>query len=126
VHLRTRENIRRLGLEGELNSVKNLIITEPMGYLDFLNLVSNAKFIMTDSGGLQEETTALGVPCLTLRDNTERPITVEEGTNTMVGSNEENIINEGLKIIENGGKSGRTPKFWDGKAAERIVDILKC
>lgn len=126
VHLRTRENIRRLGLEGELKSVKNLIITEPMGYLDFLNLVSNAKFIMTDSGGLQEETTALGVPCLTLRDNTERPITVEEGTNTMVGSNEENIINEGLKIIENGGKSGRTPEFWDGKAAERIVDILKC
>lgn len=125
VHLRTKENIKKSGLGKVADSIKNLILTEPMGYLDFLNLVTNAKFVLTDSGGLQEETTVLGVPCLTLRNNTERPVTVWEGTNTLVGNNPEVIIAESRKILENKGKTGRTPSLWDGNAAERIVNILR-
>ncbi len=125
IHLRTVENIKKYGLSDEMRSLKNLITTAPMGYLDFLKLVSNSKFVLTDSGGLQEETTVLGVPCLTLRVNTERPITALEGTNTLVGNNTETIINESLKILNEEAKGGRVPTFWDGKAAERIVNILE-
>lgn len=124
VHVRTKANLERLGFGGRLDSMKNLVVTEPMGYLDFLNLVSNSKFVLTDSGGLQEETTVLGVPCLTLRNNTERPITVHEGTNTIVGNDCETIINKSAEILKNGGKVGKTPTFWDGNSAERIVNIL--
>lgn len=124
VHLRTRENLKRFGYEEEMAFMKNLIMTEPLGYLDFLNLVTNSRFVMTDSGGVQEETTVLGIPCLTLRDNTERPVTVSEGTNTLVGNDPDMILNEGLKILRYGGKRGKRPRLWDGKAAERIVDII--
>lgn len=124
VHLRTKENLTRFGYEQKMTSMKNLIMTNPLGYLDFLNLVTNSRFVMTDSGGLQEETTVLGIPCLTLRKNTERPVTILEGTNTIVGNDPDVILKEGLKILKDGGKKGRTPRLWDGKAAERIVDIL--
>ena len=80
---------------------------------------------MTDSGGLQEETTALGIPCLTLRENTERPITVTEGTNTIVGNDPKVIIDSALEVLDNGGKAGRIPEMWDGKTAERIADVIE-
>jgi UDP-N-acetylglucosamine 2-epimerase (non-hydrolysing) len=99
-------------------------IIDPLGYLDFLQLMMNCKFVMTDSGGIQEETTALNVPCLTIRSTTERPITVNEGTNVLVGSDTRRIVDEALKIIDIGGKKGGCPMFWDGRAAERIVSIL--
>ena len=86
--------------------------------------MSNAELILTDSGGIQEETTILDIPCLTLRENTERPITVREGTNTIVGNNTAKIIEESFKILKSNRKSGKVPKFWDGKSAKRIVKIL--
>jgi UDP-N-acetylglucosamine 2-epimerase (non-hydrolysing) len=97
----------------------------PQGYLEMLGLLSNATFVLTDSGGIQEESTALGVPCLTLRENTERPITVDQGTNTIVGTNSELIMSCVNEILIGKGKIGRIPEFWDGCAAERIVDDLK-
>ncbi len=96
----------------------------PIGYLDFLCLLSRATLVMTDSGGIQEETTALGVPCLTLRENTERPITISEGTNLLVGSDPCKIVAAAQDILAGKGKAGRIPPLWDGHAAERIVDIL--
>jgi UDP-N-acetylglucosamine 2-epimerase (non-hydrolysing) len=90
-----------------------------------LGLMQSAKMILTDSGGLQEEATALGVPCVTLRENTERPITVEEGTNTIVGTDPEQIKACADDILATGGKSGRIPEYWDGKAAERIIATIK-
>ena len=80
--------------------------------------------MLTDSGGIQEETTVLGVPCLTLRENTERPVTVSEGTNTIVGGDPEVIVAEARRVLESGGKKGRTPRLWDGQAAERILDVM--
>ena len=96
----------------------------PLGYLDFLNLMSEAKVVLTDSGGIQEETTILGVPCITLRDNTERPITVECGTNVLVGSNPEKIVREFNRVCRDGRVPLRTPQYWDGNAARRIIDTL--
>lgn len=124
VHPRTTNMINEFGLENRINQIPNLILTKPAGYLDFLALIKYSKVVLTDSGGLQEETTALGIPCITLRENTERPITVEEGTNTIVGNKTENIIKEWKNIIRNGGKSGRIPELWDGKTAIRISDII--
>ena len=124
VHPRTTNMINEFGLDNRINQVPNLILTKPVGYLDFLALMKYSKVVLTDSGGLQEETTALGIPCITLRENTERPITVEEGTNTIVGNKPENIVKEWKNISINGGKSGRIPELWDGKTAERICDIL--
>ncbi|MGE5304037.1 MAG: non-hydrolyzing UDP-N-acetylglucosamine 2-epimerase [Alphaproteobacteria bacterium] len=96
----------------------------PLGYLDFLHLMSNAKVVMTDSGGVQEETTILGVPCVTLRENTERPVTVEEGSNVLVGSKPENIVRE-FNRVWRGSRAGRcSPRFWDGHAARRIIKVL--
>ena len=99
-------------------------LLEPLGYLEFLSLTSRAKLVLTDSGGLQEETTALGIPCLTLRENTERPITVEEGTNLVVGVDPARVRAEVQLILTGGGKAGRVPALWDGRAAERIVDAV--
>jgi len=101
-----------------------LRIVEPLGYLDFLALAAHARLVLTDSGGVQEETTALGVPCLTLRENTERPVTISEGTNTLVGRDPERIVSAAAAVIEGRGKKGRVPELWDGKAAERIAEVL--
>jgi len=121
VHPRTTAAIART-LGGE---APRLLTTAPLGYLEFLRLMADARFVLTDSGGIQEETTALGIPCLTLRDNTERPITVTHGTNTIVGSDAAAIRAEVGKILDGGGKKGRVPELWDGKASRRIVDILQ-
>jgi UDP-N-acetylglucosamine 2-epimerase (non-hydrolysing) len=120
VHPRTRSRIEEFGLE---ESVKSLILLEPQPYLDMVQLMSQAKLVLTDSGGIQEETTVLGVPCLTIRENTERPVTLDEGTNTLVGASA--IIREAEHIIKTGGKQGRCPELWDGRAAERIVRFLE-
>ncbi len=132
IHPRTRKMARAFGLDrafAELPSPDRtldpgLYVTDPLGYHDFLNLWKDALFVMTDSGGLQEETTALGIPCLTLRENTERPVTIWEGTNTLVGTDPEAIVREARAILEGRGKAGRIPELWDGKAAERIVRVL--
>ena len=124
MHPRTRKNIYELGLSSILNTSSDILFTEPLGYLDFLKLEMNAKFILTDSGGIQEESTYFGVPCLTLRENTERPITVTEGTNHLVDLNVESIVNSAREIIEGNVKKGKIPKYWDGKTANRIVKVL--
>ncbi len=103
---------------------QKIYVTSPLGYLDFLCLMSNSKLVLTDSGGIQEETTILGIPCLTIRSNTERPITVREGTNTLVGNDPDKILNTAIQVLEKGITRKRIPKYWDGKAAERIVKIL--
>jgi UDP-N-acetylglucosamine 2-epimerase (non-hydrolysing) len=124
MHPRTRKNIYELGLSSVLNTNSDILFTDPLGYLDFLKLEMNAKFILTDSGGIQEESTYFGVPCLTLRENTERPITITEGTNHLVDLNVESIVNSVRKIIEGNVKQGKIPKYWDGKTAKRIVKVL--
>ncbi len=123
VHPRTLKNIKNFRLTERIKSFSNLIICKPLGYLEFLKLVSGAKFVLTDSGGIQEETTYLNIPCLTLRRNTERPITITEGSNKLVKKNE--IIQEINLILNGKGKRGKIPKYWDGKSADRIVEILK-
>ncbi|MFZ4535383.1 non-hydrolyzing UDP-N-acetylglucosamine 2-epimerase [Propionivibrio sp.] len=123
LHPRTRANIERFALN-DLVASERIVLLPPQGYLEMLGLMSGAKLVLTDSGGLQEETTALGIPCLTIRENTERPITVEHGTNTMVGSDRAAILNGVDEILAGGGKCGRIPEFWDGQAAERIAADL--
>ena len=123
LHPRTRANIERFGL-GPLIENPNFILLPPQGYLEMLGLMASARIVLTDSGGLQEETTALGVPCLTLRENTERPITVEQGTNTMVGRDVSAIRQRADEILAGRGKRGRVPELWDGHAAERIASDL--
>ena len=124
VHPRTLKMTERFRLKNSFEEIKNLIITEPFGYFDFLKLTGDAKFILTDSGGIQEETTYLQVPCLTLRENTERPVTAEIGTNVICGLDEKFIIKK-IKEIESGKfKKGKIPKLWDGNAAERVVKVL--
>jgi UDP-N-acetylglucosamine 2-epimerase (non-hydrolysing) len=102
----------------------NFSIIDPLGYLDFVMLMSKSRFILTDSGGIQEESTVLNIPCLTMRNNTERPVTIEIGSNKLIGTNKKRIIDESLRIISGKRKNGKIPEFWDGKAAKRIVDIL--
>lgn len=123
IHPRTQKNIDTFELTAYLEH-PHIITLTPVGYLEMLGLMNNAKLVLTDSGGIQEETTALGVPCLTLRENTERPITVTEGTNTIVGIDIECAQRELNNILQTGGKAGRTPELWDGHAAKRIADDL--
>ena len=123
-HPRTARRMQESGLGDRLAGMPGLKVTEPLGYLEFLNLMSNARLVLSDSGGIQEETTILGVPCLTLRRNTERPVTVSEGTNTLVGTDPQRIVAESLRILSGENKAGRVPELWDGHAAERIVDVL--
>ena len=122
-HPRTRSNIERFGLTQRIDPTR-VVLLPPQGYLEMLGLMSEATLVLTDSGGLQEESTALGVPCLTMRENTERPITVEQGTNTVVGRDRNAILNSVVDILEGQGKRGRIPEFWDGHAADRIAADL--
>jgi len=126
VHPRTRKTIADLGLSERVQSMKNLRLIDPLGYLDFLSLYSTARLVLTDSGGIQEETTLLGIPCLTLRENTERPVTVELGTNVIVGTDTDKIITAAMAAL-NGSSSNRATQvpLWDGHAAERILDELE-
>jgi len=121
VHPRTRQSIATL-LGGESPRLR---LTEPLGYLEFLRLLADARLVLTDSGGIQEETTVLGVPCLTLRENTERPVTVTQGTNTIVGTDPDAIRAAATKVLEGEARRGRVPEGWDGQAARRIVDVLE-
>ena len=123
MHPRTRGQIVRFGLE-DLVTGQRIVQLPPQGYLEMLGLMAGARLVLTDSGGLQEETTALGVPCLTLRENTERPITVDQGTNTLVGCDRQAILTGVDEILSGGGKRGRVPELWDGHAAERIAAHL--
>lgn len=123
IHPRTKNKIAEMGLES-LIADANFYCLPPLGYLEMLGIMKDAKLVLTDSGGIQEETTALGVPCITLRENTERPITVEEGTNTIVGSDSEKILACVSNTLATGGKSGMVPELWDGKAAERIAETI--
>ena len=124
-HPRTKSRVEEFHLLEKISNSKIKLI-EPLGYLDFIRLFSGAKLVLTDSGGLQEETTALKIPCLTLRENTERPITIEMGTNVLVGTNSQNIIDAAYKIIDNPNSSeeAKVPPLWDGKTAIRICDAL--
>ncbi|MEP6878272.1 MAG: UDP-N-acetylglucosamine 2-epimerase (non-hydrolyzing) [Nitrosospira sp.] len=120
VHPRTRGNLEKFGIE----LGPNITLVGPQAYMAFLNLWKDAAVVLTDSGGLQEETTALGVPCITIRENTERPVTVDEGSNVLAGTDPVRIVGEVRKVLRGEGKQGRRPHLWDGKAAERIVDVL--
>ena len=124
VHPRTKDRIREVDLGNELKLLSNLIITDALGYLDFLSLEYNARAVLTDSGGVQEETTFLGVPCITLRQETERPSTVTMGTNAITGLNEQKIFKELNFILTNRFKKGKIPPLWDGAAAQRIVKVI--
>lgn len=123
LHPRTRNNLERFGLLDRIDS-PGFLVLPPQGYLEMLGLMSGATMVLTDSGGIQEETTALGVPCLTIRENTERPITVEQGTNTLVGIEPQALIEAADAILAGGGKRGRVPELWDGRTAERIAAHL--
>jgi UDP-N-acetylglucosamine 2-epimerase (non-hydrolysing) len=120
VHPRTRANLEKF----DINLGPDITLVGPQGYMAFLDLWKDAALVLTDSGGLQEETTALGVPCITLRENTERPVTVEEGTNVLAGTVPQAITAAAGQILRGDGKQGRRPHLWDGKAAERIVAVL--
>jgi UDP-N-acetylglucosamine 2-epimerase (non-hydrolysing) len=124
MHPRTRAKIEHNGL-GPLLETPALLKVPPLGYLEMLGLMQAARLVLTDSGGIQEETTALGIPCVTLRENTERPITVEQGTNTVVGNTAARILAAVDDILRSGGKSGRNPELWDGRASQRIVAVLR-
>jgi len=142
IHPRTRETVRRFGYEGYFKSIKvsnsstkrsypgetidgpGIWCCEPLGYLGFQNLVVHSGFVMTDSGGIQEETTVLNIPCLTLRDTTERPVTITQGSNLLLGHDGGRIVQEAMKILRGEGKRGQAPPLWDGKSSQRIVEIL--
>ncbi len=122
VHPRTRKNIEAFGLKGRIP--KGLILTEPLGYIEFLSLMRYAELVITDSGGIQEETTYMNVQCITVRKNTERPVTIDVGTNHLVGTSMEKVERTAMDILGGTTKPGRIPELWDGKAARRIAEIL--
>lgn len=125
IHPRTKNNIERFGLKAKLDAIQGLLLTEPQGYLEFLHLMENSALIVTDSGGIQEETTYLEVPCLTFRDSTERPVTVELGTNQLLSDlNPVTVHEKVMETLDGRAKKGVIPPMWDGHAAERIAEIL--
>ena len=123
MHPRTQARISEAGLDALL-AEGEITVAPPLGYLQLLGLMAEARMVLSDSGGIQEETTALGVPCITLRENTERPITVTAGTNTIVGTDQRAIHRCVDDVLATGGKAGRVPDLWDGRAAQRIADRL--
>jgi UDP-N-acetylglucosamine 2-epimerase (non-hydrolysing) len=125
VHPRARAKLKQFGLLDRLSGLKRVQITEPLGYLDFLALLDQARLVFTDSGGVQEETTALGVPCLTFRENTERPVTITEGTNRLVGLDPHHVAEAVDSLLAGRAPAGRTPEHWDGRAAERIMSVIQ-
>ena len=120
VHPRTRKRMETLG-----QSWDPVRVIDPLGYIDFLGLMASARLVLTDSGGIQEETTALGIPCATLRENTERPVTVEMGTNRIAGTEPEGILAVARAILANEGRTGRLPDLWDGRASVRVMDVIE-
>ncbi|MCL5267849.1 MAG: UDP-N-acetylglucosamine 2-epimerase (non-hydrolyzing) [Bacteroidetes bacterium] len=124
IHPRTRKRIEEFGLLSQFAQVCGLVLTDPLGYLDFLNLMMDARIVLTDSGGIQEETTFLNVPCVTLRENTERPVTLEAGTNVLTGLDIDKIVSLVAECYAGKWKKSVMPKLWDGKAAERTANIL--
>jgi UDP-N-acetylglucosamine 2-epimerase (non-hydrolysing) len=125
VHPRTRKRLTELGFGPTLERTPGLRLVDPMGYLEFLALTAQARLVFTDSGGLQEETTVLGIPCLTVRENTERPITVEVGTNLVVGTDPVRIQQAADRILDGHEKKGRVPDLWDGRTGERIAQVYE-
>ncbi len=123
VHPRTRQRLSQFGLDGRLDAAPDVHLTEPMGYVEFMGLVREARFVVTDSGGLQEETTYLDIPCLTLRDNTERPVTVDQGTNRLIKA--DTLVSSVDEIMAGNWPSGRCPTLWDGQTAGRVAADLK-
>ena len=129
-HLRTQKQIESFGIQEYFdyscssNNSHGIRLIDPLGYLDFLKLMSNAKIVFSDSGGIQEETTILGIPCLTIRETTERPVTIIEGTNTLVGTSSDKIRTCAMNILNGKRKVGQIPTLWDGKSAKRVVNIL--
>lgn len=124
IHPRTKKMLDAYGLMIKLQNMPNMIITESLGYLDFGKLVKNARLVLTDSGGIQEETTIYRIPCITIRENTERPITISQGTNVLAGNKSGKIINLVENILKGNWKEGRIPEYWDGQSAERIVNFI--
>ena len=124
IHPRTKKMIRVHKFLKKFEKLKNLLIIDPLGYADFIKLVKMSRFVLTDSGGIQEETAVLKIPCLTMRQNTERPVTLRKGTNYLVGRNKPKIMKIVRKILNGKSKKGTIPKFWDGKTAERIISYL--
>ncbi|MAK26008.1 MAG: UDP-N-acetylglucosamine 2-epimerase (non-hydrolyzing) [Euryarchaeota archaeon] len=124
MHPRTKKRAIEFGLIQQLEENPRMIVTEPLGYLDFIALTSNSALVLTDSGGLQEETTALGIPCITIRENTERPITVKIGTNKLVGCDPEKIFSAAIESLNSGNMDHKIPEKWDGKTAQRIAEVL--
>jgi len=125
VHPRTRQRLDTFSFTSRLESAPGVHLCDPVGYLDMLALQASARLVLIDSGGIQEETTALGVACMTLRPNTERRVTIDEGTNTLVGPSPDQIVAVATQILDEGGKAGRIPDLWDGHASDRLVDILR-
>ncbi|MFC1694030.1 non-hydrolyzing UDP-N-acetylglucosamine 2-epimerase [Candidatus Latescibacterota bacterium] len=125
IHPRTRKRMDEFGLLTAVESESGIILTEPLGYLDFLYCMSEARMVLTDSGGIQEETTILGVPCITVRNNTERPVTIESGTNTLAGTRGDDIISAYRSLPDVSRNQLPHPPLWDGKASERIIDVLE-
>jgi UDP-N-acetylglucosamine 2-epimerase (non-hydrolysing) len=123
IHPRTRKKIKEFGLDELLNN-QDVTLVDPLGYFEFMKLVKTCRAVITDSGGIQEESTFLGVPCLTVRPNTERPVTVTVGTNTLLPLDVEEILRYLRKILDGGYKKGQIPQLWDGRATERIVDVI--
>ena len=123
VHPRTKKNLEDAGYKNN-PPMADIILTEPIGYIDFLSLTKNAELIITDSGGIQEESTYLGIQCITVRNNTERPVTVEQGTNQLIGTDLKKVEKAAMKILNGNIKSGSVPELWDGKTAERITELL--
>ncbi|WP_019627624.1 non-hydrolyzing UDP-N-acetylglucosamine 2-epimerase [Thioalkalivibrio sp. AKL10] len=123
LHPRTRDRLQASGLDHHLSEAP-IAVLPPAGYLEMLGLMKDARVVLTDSGGMQEETTALGAPCITLRENTERPITIDEGTNVLVGHDPKRLQAAFRDVMDHGGKQGRAPQYWDGRAGERIASVI--